>query len=313
MSNVRLAFFSGIILVAGCGTGTKTPVKPTTDGGAGAADMAGGGTCNAPKTQCGADCVDTNTSTDNCGACGTACKVGEACTNGKCGAMGGTAETGEPCTKATDCAGTKAICITKDTQGVMWPGGYCTSQCNPTKNDPQDDSNAMCPGIATCRGAGTSGGCELLCDKGSCRTGYSCFQTCNPTSLSMCNPTKAGSCGANKTCARLGADDVGSCQAACDPLKQGCPMDANMNDQGCFASADTGEGLCFAPVTPGGVPTKDGDGCKYLNGCSAGSACYMAMCRAYCGGMMMKACTNGKKCVDLNANVKVAKIGVCGG
>ncbi len=32
--------------------------------------------------------------------------------------------TGVPCTKAPDCDGTKAICITKDTNFVTWPDGY---------------------------------------------------------------------------------------------------------------------------------------------------------------------------------------------
>ena len=47
------------------------------------------------------------------------------------------APTGDPCAKATDCGGTKPNCIVKDMTGTAWPGGYCTSSCNPSKNDQQ--------------------------------------------------------------------------------------------------------------------------------------------------------------------------------
>ena len=42
--------------------------------------------CEDGKVRCLDDCVDLNRDAKNCGACGTSCKAGEACTLGKCAA-----------------------------------------------------------------------------------------------------------------------------------------------------------------------------------------------------------------------------------
>ena len=40
--------------------------------------------CPAPLTPCGSQCVDTQTSERNCGACGRRCPAGQICRNGAC-------------------------------------------------------------------------------------------------------------------------------------------------------------------------------------------------------------------------------------
>ena len=40
--------------------------------------------CAPGETDCNGECVDLNTSTDNCGACGTACQNGATCQSGAC-------------------------------------------------------------------------------------------------------------------------------------------------------------------------------------------------------------------------------------
>jgi len=40
--------------------------------------------CPSPQTMCSGTCVDTNTSTSNCGGCGTACGTGQVCSGGSC-------------------------------------------------------------------------------------------------------------------------------------------------------------------------------------------------------------------------------------
>jgi len=50
---------------------------------------AGDKPCTGGKVRCLDDCVDLDTSEKNCGACGTACKSGEACKAGKCAGPAG--------------------------------------------------------------------------------------------------------------------------------------------------------------------------------------------------------------------------------
>lgn len=45
--------------------------------------------CTGGKVRCLDDCVDLDTSEKNCGACGNACKTGEACHGGKCAGPAG--------------------------------------------------------------------------------------------------------------------------------------------------------------------------------------------------------------------------------
>ena len=224
--------------------------------------------------------------------------------------------TGGPCTKKADCAGTKPFCVIKDANDVPWPGGYCGSGCHLYNNDPTTGINPDCPGgNGTCRGTpGSSGYCYDACDKGTCkRQGYSCFQNyCEPTALSQCNPTVKGSCGTDMACIRIGVDNVGECTTACDPFAQLC-VGPTGNTQGCYASADTGEGVC-SDISGSAF---NGDACQGLNGCDSGLGCYWngttGVCRPFCGGPNNVACDNGMQCVDSSPTVQKTVIGLCGG
>src|SRR5262249_37773141 len=150
----------------------------------------------------------------------------------------------------------------------MWPGGYCSSMCRPSRNDAMTGINPDCPGgSATCVSAGgATGQCETTCPNFSgmldCRTGYSCFSsgtqalTCEPTALSQCDPKRAGSCpsdadaGTTQTCVNVGDGTVGECFPGCDPFtaKSCNQSDPNMFID-CHASDQTGEGLCIPPGT----------------------------------------------------------------
>ncbi len=294
-----------------------------------------GSTCSNGKcvmaAACGAD-------TQPCCTTNPACNTGLVCNNGTCGMMMG-GNTGDPCTKASDCAGTKATCITKDTQGVTWPGGYCTSQCNPQKNDSMG-LNSACPGgMGTCLGAGTMGACEVACSAGTCpRQGYACFQGCEPASRSECDPTKAMSCPQDggavidsdagttspRTCAKIGTDNVGQCVNGCDPLaaqSEGNPSPPCTASEGCYPSYFTGEGTCFQTVAPAQGTGDEGMPCMFLNNCLPGLSCHAenntAVCRHMCRtGAMPVACPMNlnKKCGKLFSMTPVSTdvLGLCG-
>jgi hypothetical protein len=218
--------------------------------------------------------------------------------------------TGDPCTLASDCTGTTPTCIL-NVGGLAYPGGFCSSHCDATKNDPSSEINPACPGTGTC--VGTS--CGVLCGAGTCRTGYSCFNSataavCLPTALSQCDPTVAGSCAdTTTTCDQVGQDPVGQCDPKCDPFAQDCAD----SSKGCFANPQSGVGTCAGPNPNNG----DGVPCNFENDCANGLGCYVGgsspVCRPYCGGPNNVACTNGKTCVDLSATVPQATVGVCGG
>jgi hypothetical protein len=233
-------------------------------------------------------------------------------------ALGGSL-TGDPCTRSSDCGGIKPFCLIKDSQGMLWPGGYCTSYCNPQKNDPATGINATCPGVGTCLGQGTSGSCELACTAMDgmmpcTRQGYSCFQGCEPTSYSQCDPRKPGGCGNGRTCVRFGLDPVGGCYDACDPFAQGCAAD-KAGPRCCYGSYDTGEGFCIQATQNGG----NGDACRYLTDCGCGFSCSYGAngkgtCRAWCGGPNKLPCKNGAACFDYApGTVPSTVLGVCGG
>jgi hypothetical protein len=293
-----------------------------------------------PPSSCACNPMFQNCSDDPCGALNQACCSGDFCNSGLtcqsaiCKPLP-TANTGGSCTSAIDCGGTAPTCITKDSNGIVWPGGYCTSKCNPTKNDPNTGVNVSCPGSGTCIGYGVTGLCEATCTNMSgtmpcTRMGYSCFQSCEPSAESECNPTVHGSCPqdggsvhyvvdlgmevrAGRTCFRIGADDVGACGDSCNPFVQDCGLDQNGDPQGCYATADTGEGICVTHL-----PASQGDGalCNYLNDCDAGFGCHpggvgmAGTCRAYCGGPNAVTCV-GATCSDLSPTVSAATIGYC--
>jgi hypothetical protein len=281
-----------------------------------------------------------NVSGTGVGPC-QACAIADMNTTNADLAMKQLANTGDPCAKSTDCGGNSPSCLVKDSSGLMWPLGYCTSKCNPQKNDPNTYTNTACPGNGTCIGNGTSGSCYTYCTSKSgglpCRDQYLCFnwtmgdRYCGPAASSECDPSKTGTCPqdggsifvddggqstySGRVCERIGPDPVGQCADGCSVFLQNCNNDNSGNPQGCYASFETGEGLCSSPA-PGG---KDGAACIYLNGCDPGLGCHTEgnnyVCRPYCGGPNNVACNNGKKCVVMSTSgtVPVAVVGMCGG
>jgi hypothetical protein len=229
------------------------------------------------------------------------------------------APTGTACLDVSECDGAGANCITKDSAGIVYPGGYCTSKCDPTQNKP-DGINVACPGgsgvcVGLCYASCTAKNGSMPCS----RQGYSCFTfcaekacfgACYPTSASECAPSVPGSCGPGMACYPIGLDDVGQCLATCDLFKQDCNQ--AMGSMGCYIQDDTGQGYCsqVGDLT-------DGAPCQYINDCLPGLGCFQngntGVCRPFCGGPMNVPCTNGKSCVDFSTKVKVAVAGVCAG
>lgn len=123
-----------------------------------------GGTCDCDGgTCCGGVCVDTDTSSANCGRCGNACGAGSTCEGGHCRCTAGRSE----------CAPDGCV----DTQTDPAHCGDCETSCGPQGCV---DGACTCPGNQTfCAPDGCvntdndrdhCGSCDNVCDT-QCRNG----------------------------------------------------------------------------------------------------------------------------------------------
>jgi hypothetical protein len=106
--------------------GGSGPTSTSTTGAGGATGGGGsGGSCTPPMELCGGDCVDTQTSSEHCGACDDACPDnGTTCEGGDCVCLGGLALCDTSCipvdadpSNCGDCA--------HDCLGAACNGGVC--------------------------------------------------------------------------------------------------------------------------------------------------------------------------------------------
>ena len=111
---------------------SDAPDAPATEVGvdAPASDLAtGDAACSAGLSLCGGVCVDTNSTTAHCGACGMACGGGKICSGGACVCDPGQRDCGGTCvdvnTDATHCG----TCTTACTAGQVCSVGICQATC----------------------------------------------------------------------------------------------------------------------------------------------------------------------------------------
>ena len=143
--------------------------------------------------ECSGSCTDTQTDSQNCGACGTVCKGDGGLTQGLCVA---------------------GACQSECQPGYSACGGTCV---------PVNDVNACGPSCTACPGAPFStptciaGMCGLTCSAGA----NSCFGACYPNDSPLaCGPSCEqcpDSATASATC------DGTSCGLSCDPGYTTCP------------------------------------------------------------------------------------------
>ncbi|MBK6519036.1 MAG: hypothetical protein IPG04_34050 [Polyangiaceae bacterium] len=160
----------GAVALAGCGDdttatgGSPSGGAPAGGGGAGGAGAQGGGgaaECAAPLELCGADCVDTSTDSEHCGACDAPCDATQTCVDGQCECDAG----------LTDCAGE---CV--DLSGDTAHCGACDIECLAGQTCDQGDCSACPNGTTACDATGTCadtqtdtancGGCGIDCGAG---------------------------------------------------------------------------------------------------------------------------------------------------
>jgi hypothetical protein len=261
------------------------------------------GPAPTPCTTCDGVCVDTQNDRRHCGACGTACAAGSACTAGACVASCATGQTtcGGQCvdtrSSPTNCGacgrscGSNEACVMgacatiggggANDAGVTCqsPLSLCSGVCFDLRNDPGHCGNCTttCATGEYC----TAGNCRVLvvdagpppCPTGTVGCNGSCFDQQNdPRNCGMCGRT----CSASQYCAAgmctqfpsMGLD-AGTCIASSNP----CEI-VSATDAGCVVSLRT----CPMPGScqTGGTCNTTNGACEYQNrtgSCDDSNAC----------------------------------------
>lgn len=286
--------------------------------------------CAGTQACCDGACIDTQSSTAHCGACGAACTV----PNGTPTCSNGTCAVGLCTVPFADCNGDRLDGCEVDTSRDVLNCGGCGSACPTRANASAGCTVGRCgfvctAGFADCDGDAENG-CEvdLRASNGNCG---GCGVVCNP-------PNAMGACA-------MGTCTVVSCTAEfgdCDNnATNGCEADLRSTtahcgacDHACAGGANA-VGVCAASrcalVCAAGFADCDGDasnGCEVATTSDAmhcgacGRACARANTETQCVGSRctVTGCTRGYGDCDAMAEngcethteVSVANCGRCG-
>ncbi|WP_437726916.1 MXAN_6577-like cysteine-rich protein [Sorangium sp. So ce861] len=162
--------------------------------------------CDPPDSACDGVCVALRSDRSNCGACGVACSVGEACVAGACetrddGSGGGDSGSGSAGVGGSgpECGGDRAL-------------QRCGGECVDTRTDPNHcgKCGSACEPGRACVGAV----CRRTCLEGLTDCGGACVDlTADPLHCGQCDracdpgrPCEGGACG----CSAEPSQDIGS-------------------------------------------------------------------------------------------------------
>ena len=216
--------------------------------------------CPAGQTQCGTQCFNLQTASDNCGACGTVCGAGEVCGAGVCAvSCPGT---------LTDCEGT---CVDSNVDEANCGG--CGIACAAGEVCQAGVCGTSCPeGLQACDGAcvdtasnpGNCGECGVACDAGEVCGMGACAPSC-PPNLSDCEGACVDTRGDEANC--------GGCGVTCD-AGQACV--AGTCELSCGAGAEVCDGACVDTS----YDRRHCGGCGVE--CAAGEVCNIGTCTLSC-------------------------------
>lgn len=224
----------------GSSTGGSTTTSSSTGGSTTTSTSTGGtgGSCAEGLEECSGECVDTSSSLEHCGACGSACALLEQCNDGECECAEGYTECASGCVQLSSNGQHCGTCDKACEPGEVCSDGGCSADCGPGLTECESG----------CAFTGTSlehcGGCNNACDPGfecsggscGCSAGLTeCDGTCVDTQSSEqhCN-------GCNMPCAADESCNNGSC--ACSGGLTEC--------DGACVDTDTNTAHCGACDTP---------------------------------------------------------------
>jgi hypothetical protein len=253
-----------------------------------------GPTCSMGQIACNGVCVNAQTDNMNCGACGTACPMGQSCMMGACRAT-------VMCTAPqVDCSGT---CVNTQTDpancgacGTACPMGQsCTAgACRAAMMCPvgQIDCGGTC--VDTASSASNCGACGNACPMGQTCTSGVCGAPMCAAGETLCG----GRCINTQT----DATNCGACGNAC-PMGQTCTAGACVSTMMCPGTQTNCSGTCVDTQTSAANCGACGRACAMGQTCTAGACMGMLVCP-----MGQTAC--GAACADLQSDA--INCGACG-
>jgi endo-1,4-beta-D-glucanase Y len=150
-------------------------------------------TCNSGQLECSGTCINVQTDSQNCGACGKTCGSGSSCQSGECTCTSGFVSCGGSCvaSNAQHCGSSCSACTGTD---VCNSDGTCSSTCSSGSkcSDGACSSDTNSADCGTCGNACTGGS---TCVNGSCSCGTSSQMVCNGSCVDITTTTNCGSCG----------------------------------------------------------------------------------------------------------------------
>ena len=240
-------------------------------------------TCAAPRTACGASCVNLADDRQNCGTCGNACPPGVSCLSGAC------TPTCDP--GLTRCSG---MCVDTMTDGAHC--GACGKACDKGRlcvKGVCDCAPPMTTCLDTCVDLQSDARNCALCGK-ACAPGVHCVKgVCGGNGC----PPGQSPCGGNCYDLKADAAHCGACGVACNK-GESCLLGVCGT---CAQGKDACAGQCVDLQS-------DFDNCGACSkACKLGESCIGGFCDGGCGPG--RANCNGN-CVDLTSDI--SNCGACG-
>jgi Stigma-specific protein, Stig1 len=239
---LRLALGALVALPVACSV-FGSSLDSFTEGGGGKQPS-----CDATQKLCGTLCVDTSSSPDHCGDCGSACPGQQVCDQSACSdtCSGGRTACNRACvdtqTDPQHCGDCDTFCTTAE----ICSNGKCATscatgqtQCGGSCVDTQtDDQNCGACNTPCSLGQKCAGGsCVVSCNTGQTECGGVCVDT-------QSNVYNCGSCG--NACNAGEACTAGKCAIACPPGQTACGGQCTdtLNDNANCGACGT---ACVAP------------------------------------------------------------------
>jgi 5'-nucleotidase len=167
-------------------------------------------------TSCAGDCVDVDTSSAHCGACGNACAAGEVCADGACAlsCQAGLTDCNGQCINTQADLAHCGACGRTCMAGEVCSGGACALSCQAGLTD----CNGQC--VNTQSDLAHCGACGKTCVAGEVCSGGACALSC-----------QAGLTDCNGQCVDTKAD-----LAHCGACGKACAADAVCSDSECVST-----------------------------------------------------------------------------